>query len=117
MHSLPPQPFPIHLPRNQIWNAAWYQLPTPFLNPPDTATAHPLTHALLPQLTREDEASTGSDEREVRREDQDQINTFSRLHQRELGLEEELKAKSKEKEDLEEVAGELELVDDDAKVP
>lgn len=31
---------------------------------------------------------------EVRREDQDKINKFSRLHQRELNIEEELKAKS-----------------------
>lgn len=30
---------------------------------------------------------------EVRREDQDKINTFSRLHQRETTLEEQLKAK------------------------
>ena len=31
---------------------------------------------------------------EVRREDQDKINKFSRLHQKELALEEELKNKS-----------------------
>lgn len=34
------------------------------------------------------------DEVEVRREDQDKINKFSRLHQRELKYEEELKTKS-----------------------
>ncbi len=34
------------------------------------------------------------DEVEVRREDQDKINKFSRLHQRELKLEEDLKAKN-----------------------
>lgn len=36
----------------------------------------------------------GGDEVEVRREDQDKINKFSRLHQRELALEEELQGKS-----------------------
>jgi hypothetical protein len=45
------------------------------------------------QLSREDEAATG-DEVEVRREDQDKINKFSRLHQRELLVEEELQGKS-----------------------
>merc|ERR1712000_238437 len=39
----------------------------------------------------------GGDEVEVRREDQDKINRFSRLHQRELALQEELAGKSKEK--------------------
>lgn len=34
------------------------------------------------------------DEVEVRREDQDKINKFSRLHQRELSIEEELKVKN-----------------------
>jgi prefoldin subunit 4 len=47
----------------------------------------------LLQLSKEDEAATGGDEIEVRREDQDKINKFSRLHQRELTLEEELKSK------------------------
>lgn len=45
------------------------------------------------QLTKEDEQAVG-DEVEVRREDQDKINKFSRLHQRELKFEEELKLKS-----------------------
>lgn len=45
------------------------------------------------QLSKEDEAATGGDEVEVRREDQDKINKFSRLHQREILLEEELKTK------------------------
>lgn len=36
----------------------------------------------------------GKDELEVRREDQDQINKFSRLHQREMLLEEDLKTKA-----------------------
>ena len=36
----------------------------------------------------------GSDETEVRREDQDKINKFSRLHQREMLLEEELRTKA-----------------------
>lgn len=44
------------------------------------------------QLSREDEASAG-EEVQVRREDQDKINKFSRLHQREKLLEEELKTK------------------------
>ena len=42
------------------------------------------------QLSKEDEKEAG-DEIEVRREDQDKINRFSRLHQRELVLEDELK--------------------------
>lgn len=45
------------------------------------------------QLSKEDERAVG-DEVEVRREDQDKINKFSRLHQRELKYEEELKVKS-----------------------
>ena len=45
------------------------------------------------QLSREDEAATGGEEVQVRREDQDKINKFSRLHQREKILEEELKTK------------------------
>jgi prefoldin subunit 4 len=48
---------------------------------------------ISPQLSKEDEAAIGGDEVEVRREDQDKINKFSRLHQRELNLEDELKAK------------------------
>ena len=36
----------------------------------------------------------GADETEVRREDQDKINKFSRLHQREMLLEDELKTKA-----------------------
>ena len=47
----------------------------------------------ITQLTKDDEASVG-DETEVRREDQDKINRFSKLHQRELQLEEELKTKN-----------------------
>lgn len=45
------------------------------------------------QLSKEDEEATGGEETEVRREDQDKINRFSRLHQREMNLEDELKAK------------------------
>lgn len=45
------------------------------------------------QLTKEDEAAVGN-EVEVRREDQDKINKFSRLHQRDLTLQEELKQKT-----------------------
>ncbi|KAG8427677.1 hypothetical protein J3459_006477 [Metarhizium acridum] len=43
-------------------------------------------------LSKEDEQA--GDEVEVRREDQDKINKFSRLHQRELAMEEELKLKN-----------------------
>jgi len=68
-------------------------------------------------LSKEDEAATGGDEAEVRREDQDKINKFSRLHQREIILEEELKSKHKEKEDLDDVSNELELADEDDKIP
>lgn len=46
------------------------------------------------QLSREDEAGIGKDDLEVRREDQDKINSFSRLHQREMLLEEDLKSKA-----------------------
>ncbi|KAL8715611.1 MAG: hypothetical protein Q9220_000948 [cf. Caloplaca sp. 1 TL-2023] len=68
-------------------------------------------------LSKEDEDAVGQDDLEVRREDQDKINKFSRLHQRELLLEDELKGKAKDKEDLEEISNELELADADEKVP
>ncbi|GLI79591.1 hypothetical protein PoHVEF18_007929 [Penicillium ochrochloron] len=68
-------------------------------------------------LSRADEATAGSEDNEVRREDQEKINRFSRLHQRETVLEEQLKAKQKDKEDLEEVSTELELADEDELVP
>ena len=45
------------------------------------------------QLSRDDEVAAG-DEVEVRREDQEKINKFSRLHQREEALQEELKLKN-----------------------
>ena len=45
----------------------------------------------------------GSDDLEVTREDQDKINKFSRLHQRETGFEDELKTKA--------VNGSLDIVD------
>ncbi|KAH7389907.1 Prefoldin subunit-domain-containing protein [Pyrenochaeta sp. MPI-SDFR-AT-0127] len=68
-------------------------------------------------LTKEEEASAGGEDMEVRREDQEKINRFSSLHQKEESLEEELRGKIKEKEDLEEISTELELVDEDEKVP
>lgn len=68
-------------------------------------------------LTKEEEASAGTTEIEVRREDQEKINKFSRLHQKELQLDEDLKSKHKDKEDLEEVGNELELADEDDLVP
>lgn len=52
-----------------------------------------LTLPFLAQLSKEDEEAVG-DETEVRREDQDKINKFSRLHQRELKYEEELRLKN-----------------------
>ncbi|KAK3196564.1 hypothetical protein K4F52_000446 [Lecanicillium sp. MT-2017a] len=64
-------------------------------------------------LSKEDEKA---DEVEVRREDQDKINRFSRLHQRELALNEELKTKNKEKEELDDLSTELELADEDEKI-
>ncbi|EFX05222.1 copper amine oxidase [Grosmannia clavigera kw1407] len=67
-------------------------------------------------LSKEEEEAAGP-EVEVRREDQEKINRFSRLHQRELNLEEELKAKNKEKEELDDITMELELIDEDDKVP
>ncbi|KJY00793.1 prefoldin subunit 4 like protein [Zymoseptoria brevis] len=67
-------------------------------------------------LSREEEATIG-EEKEVRREDQEKINRFSRLHSREKILEDELKVKQKDKEDLEEISGELELADEDDKLP
>ncbi|CAK7242715.1 MAG: hypothetical protein STHCBS139747_004213 [Sporothrix thermara] len=68
-------------------------------------------------LSREDEEAAGP-EVEVRREDQAKINKFSRLHQRELNLEEQLQALLKKKEELDDISTELELVDDeDDKVP
>ncbi|KAL2220907.1 Prefoldin subunit-domain-containing protein [Thermoascus aurantiacus ATCC 26904] len=66
-------------------------------------------------LSKEDEAS--AEDTEVRREDQEKINRFSRLHAREAVLEEQLKAKQKDKEDLEEISTELELADEDELVP
>ncbi|KAI9755910.1 MAG: hypothetical protein M1815_004458 [Lichina confinis] len=68
-------------------------------------------------LTKEEEASAGTAEIEVRREDQEKINKFSRLHQKELQLDEDLKSKHKDKEDLEEVGNELELADEDNFIP
>ncbi|KAK4458107.1 Prefoldin subunit-domain-containing protein [Cladorrhinum samala] len=67
-------------------------------------------------LTKEEEDAAG-DEIEVRREDQDKINKFSRLHSHELIIEEELKAKNKEKEELDDITTELELADEDDVVP
>ncbi|PHH86274.1 hypothetical protein CDD83_10476 [Cordyceps sp. RAO-2017] len=65
-------------------------------------------------LSKEEEDA--SEEVQVRREDQDKINRFSRLHQRHLGLEEELQLKNKEKEELDDLSTELELADEDEKI-
>ncbi|KAK4453027.1 Prefoldin subunit-domain-containing protein [Podospora aff. communis PSN243] len=67
-------------------------------------------------LSKEDEEAAG-EEIEVRREDQDKINKFSRLHQHELTIEEELKTKNKEKEELDDITNELELADEDDIIP
>ncbi|KAK0673512.1 Prefoldin subunit-domain-containing protein [Cercophora samala] len=67
-------------------------------------------------LTKEEEDAVG-DEIEVRREDQDKINKFSRLHSHTLTLEDELKVKNKEKEELDDITTELELADEDDLVP
>ncbi|KAL6864118.1 Prefoldin, subunit 4 [Trichoderma novae-zelandiae] len=64
-------------------------------------------------LSKDDEEGDGV---EVRREDQDKINRFSRLHQRELVVKEELELKSKEKEELDDISTELELADEDEKI-
>ncbi|KAI5299214.1 hypothetical protein KEM56_003417 [Ascosphaera pollenicola] len=66
-------------------------------------------------LSKDEEAQ--AEDIEVRKEDQEKINRFSTLHQRELVLEGRLKAKNKDKEDLEEVSMELELADEDELVP
>ncbi|KAK5357948.1 hypothetical protein LTR20_008945 [Exophiala xenobiotica] len=66
-------------------------------------------------LSKEEES--GSTDAEVTKEDQDQINTFSRLHNRSKVLEEELSTKHKDEEDLEELSTELELADEDELVP
>ncbi|KHJ32408.1 putative prefoldin subunit 4 [Erysiphe necator] len=65
-------------------------------------------------LSKEEEART--DEVEVRREDQDKINKFSRLHHKEISLGEQLNLKLKEKEELDDVSNELELNDEDDKI-
>ncbi|KIW18821.1 hypothetical protein PV08_03110 [Exophiala spinifera] len=66
-------------------------------------------------LSKEEESE--STDAEVTKEDQDKINTFSRLHNRSKVLEEELATKQKDKEDLEELSTELELADEDELVP
>ncbi|PMB71850.1 Prefoldin subunit 4 [Beauveria bassiana] len=90
--------------------------------------------SLLQRRMLSKEEENAGQEVEVRREDQDKINRFSRLHQRELLLEEELKAKNvrfpclvvsgfslttaqqKEKEELDDLSTELELADEDEKI-
>lgn len=97
------------------------------------------TNKKYKKLSKEDEVAAGGDENEVRREDQEKINRFSRLHQRESVLEALLQGKQvrfslsfqtpichemgdakpeqKDKEDLEEITTELELADEDELVP
>ncbi|KAI9721590.1 MAG: hypothetical protein M1828_005080 [Chrysothrix sp. TS-e1954] len=60
-------------------------------------------------LSKEDEAAL-SEEVQVRREDQDKINRFSRLHQKELLLQEQVESNKKEEQALkDEVDGVKEL--------
>ncbi|KAK4946410.1 hypothetical protein LTR10_014609 [Elasticomyces elasticus] len=66
-------------------------------------------------LSKEEESQ--STDAEVTKEDQDKINTFSRLHNRSKLLGEELSTKQKDREDLEELSTELELADEDELVP
>ncbi|TKX24993.1 putative prefoldin subunit [Elsinoe australis] len=70
--------------------------------------------ALAPRrmLSKQEE----SEEVEVRKEDQEKINRFSTLHRKVGVIEEELKKKQKEKEDIEEISNELELADEDEKI-
>ncbi|KAF4584429.1 putative Gim complex component GIM3 [Ophiocordyceps camponoti-floridani] len=65
-------------------------------------------------LSKQDEEA--AQEVQVRRQDQDKINKFSRLHQRALALDEELDLKTKEKEEVDDLATELELADEDEKI-
>ncbi|CUS14901.1 unnamed protein product [Tuber aestivum] len=65
-------------------------------------------------LSREDESTT---EVTVTREDQDRINKFSTLHQKQGLLKDELEKKSQEKEYIEDVSNELELADEDDLIP
>ena len=51
------------------------------------------TNKKYKKLSKEDEVAAGGDENEVRREDQEKINRFSRLHQRESVLEALLQGK------------------------
>ncbi|CCX04390.1 putative prefoldin subunit 4 [Pyronema domesticum] len=65
-------------------------------------------------LSKEDESAT---EVQVTRADQDKINAFSTLHQKQTALQEDLKTKRQDKEYVEEVKEELELADEDELVP
>lgn len=54
--------------------------------------AQACSHLTLRQLSKEEEEAMG-EEKEVRKEDQDRINRFSRLHSKEKLLEDDLKTK------------------------
>ncbi|KAF9249820.1 hypothetical protein DTO013E5_8189 [Penicillium roqueforti] len=84
---------------------------------PNQITTHQTAKMVQPRMLTKADETSANDENEVRREDQEKINRFSRLHQRETVLQEELKGKQKDKEDLEEVSMELELADEDELVP
>lgn len=93
---------------------AWYSLPT---DPGGDRIQLLLPADPTPQLSKEDSLPTTNTETPVRRQDQDKINRFSRLYQRHSTLTTSLTEKQKDKEDLEEVTNELELADEDEKVP
>jgi hypothetical protein len=90
-----PRPNPTKFPPPDSQNgAAAYGKPTPTKLRRDKPRQSRGSQANLTnvQLTKADETSA-NDENEVRREDQEKINRFSRLHQRETVLEEQLKGK------------------------
>jgi hypothetical protein len=92
LHILHPRPTRAS-PRTPAVDPTLNQYGTSNGMPQASKTSHLCLSLWYLQLSKEDEAATGSDEVEVRREDQDKINKFSRLHQRELNLEDDLKSK------------------------
>ncbi|KAJ2687492.1 hypothetical protein IWW39_002906 [Coemansia spiralis] len=66
----------------------------------------------FPLLQREEERDV-----EVTWEDQQRINQFSRLNTRQENLEDEYKAQKTEKEYLDDLATELELIDEEEPIP
>ncbi|KAB8556610.1 hypothetical protein FH972_025647 [Carpinus fangiana] len=84
----------------------------------DSLKVHPNRHIFdVAMASIERRMAETATEVEVRREDQDSINAFSRLNNRESNLEAQLATLESQKADLEEVSSELELADEDEKVP